>query len=88
MMSRLRELSLLDQVVIALSLLAFGFLLIDPFMLERAKALPPEVRKFFAAITNIGRSNWMLIPTGRGGRARARAHAAACELPELRRATA
>jgi membrane-associated phospholipid phosphatase len=61
---RLRDLSLLDQVVIAVSLLAFGFLLVDPFMLERARELPPEVKKFFATITNIGRSNWMLIPTG------------------------
>ena len=64
MMSRLRELSLLDQLVIAVSLLAFGFLLVDPFMLEQASALPPEVRKFFATVTNVGRSNWMLIPTG------------------------
>src|SRR4029078_10882319 len=40
------------------------FLLVDPFMLEQASALPPEVRKFFATVTNIGRSNWMLIPTG------------------------
>ena len=54
-------------------LLFIGFLLIDPFMLERAKALPPEARNVFQTITNVGRSNWMLIPTGRGGRARARA---------------
>jgi membrane-associated phospholipid phosphatase len=64
MNSRLRDLSLLDQVVIAVSLLAFGFLLLDPFMLERASALPPDVKKVFRTITNIGRSNWMLIPTG------------------------
>ncbi|MGZ5917909.1 MAG: phosphatase PAP2 family protein [Methyloceanibacter sp.] len=61
---RLKDLSPLDQVVIAVSLLAFSLLLVDPFMLERARALPPEVKKFFATITNIGRSNWMLIPTG------------------------
>ncbi len=64
MTSRLKDMSLLDQVVIAGSLLAFGLLLVDPFMLERASELPPEVKKFFATITNIGRSNWMLIPTG------------------------
>jgi len=61
---RLKDLSLLDQVVIAVSLIAFSLLLVDPFMLERASALPPEVKQFFRAITNIGRSNWMLIPTG------------------------
>jgi membrane-associated phospholipid phosphatase len=60
----LQDLSLLDQVVIAASLIAFGFLLIDPFVLEQARALPPDVKKFFSNITNIGRSNWMLIPTG------------------------
>jgi membrane-associated phospholipid phosphatase len=61
---RLKDLTLLEQVVLALSLVFVGFLLIDPFMLERARALTPETRKFFRAITNIGRSNWMLIPTG------------------------
>ncbi len=61
---RFKDLSLPDQLVIAGSLLAFSMLVMDPFMLERAEALPPPVKAFFAAITNIGRSNWMLIPTG------------------------
>jgi hypothetical protein len=39
-------------------------LIVDPFMLERAKALPQGVRKFFHTVTDIGKSNWMLIPTG------------------------
>jgi membrane-associated phospholipid phosphatase len=64
MMLRLKDLTLFEQVVLALSLVFLGFLLIDPFMLERARTLPPETRKFFRTITNIGRSNWMLIPTG------------------------
>ena len=33
-------------------------------MLERSKVLMPEARRFLRAITDIGRSNWMLIPTG------------------------
>jgi membrane-associated phospholipid phosphatase len=61
---RLKDLSLFDQLLVAASLIAFGFLLIDPFVFEQARALPPDVKKFFANITNIGRSNWMLIPTG------------------------
>jgi membrane-associated phospholipid phosphatase len=61
---RLKDLNLLDQVVLALSFVLAGLLLVDPFMLERARALPPEVRDVFKRITNIGRSNWMLIPTG------------------------
>ena len=63
-MLRLKDLTLFEQVVLALSLVFLGFLLIDPFRLERARTLPPETRKFFLTITNIGRSNWMLIPTG------------------------
>lgn len=56
------SLKLWEQVAIALSVLAIGFLLIDPFMLERAQAMSPAARDFFRAITDIGRSNWMLIP--------------------------
>ena len=33
-------------------------------MFEQARALDPGVRKFFRTITDIGKSNWMLIPTG------------------------
>jgi membrane-associated phospholipid phosphatase len=61
---RLKDFSIFDQVLIALSLVLVGFLLIDPFMVERANALQPGARKVFRAITDIGRSNWMLIPTG------------------------
>lgn len=61
---RLKDLTLFEQVVLALSLVLLGFLLIDPFMLERSRALPSETRKIFKAITDIGKSNWMLIPTG------------------------
>lgn len=63
-MLRLKDLTLVEQIVLALSLVFLGFLLIDPFMLERARALTPETKKFFRTITDIGRSNWMLIPTG------------------------
>ena len=61
---RLKDFTILEQVVLALSLIFLSLLLIDPFMLERSKALPPEARKFFRTVTDIGRSNWMLIPTG------------------------
>jgi membrane-associated phospholipid phosphatase len=61
---RLRELPIHDQVVIALSLVLAGFLLIDPLMVGWAHALQPQMRKLFEAITDVGKSNWMLIPTG------------------------
>ena len=61
---RLKDLTLVEQVVLALSFILVGLLLIDPFMLERSRALTPEAQKVFKAITDVGRSNWMLIPTG------------------------
>jgi undecaprenyl-diphosphatase len=61
---RLKDLTIFEQVVLALSLIAVSILLIDPFVFERYRALPPEVRGFFRSITDIGKSNWMLIPTG------------------------
>jgi undecaprenyl-diphosphatase len=61
---RLKDLTLLEQVALAVSLVFVGFLVIDPLMLERANALMPEARKFFRTVTDIGKSNWMLIPTG------------------------
>ncbi|MGB3022693.1 MAG: hypothetical protein WBB50_11295, partial [Methyloceanibacter sp.] len=61
---RLQDLSIVEQLALALSLVAIGVLLIDPFLLERSQALAPGVRNAFRAITNIGRSNWMLIPAG------------------------
>jgi membrane-associated phospholipid phosphatase len=61
---RLKDLTILEQVVLALSLLAISILLVDPFVYERYRALPAEARSFFKQITDIGRSNWMLIPAG------------------------
>lgn len=61
---RLKDLTLFEQIVLALSLIFLSMIIVDPFMLERASALPKGVRNFFKAITDIGKSNWMLIPTG------------------------
>jgi undecaprenyl-diphosphatase len=61
---RLHDLSLVEQVALALTLILAGVFLLDPFFLERAKALAPAAREFLRDITNIGRSNWMLIPAG------------------------
>jgi len=61
---RLQDLTLVEQVVLALSFVLIGVLLIDPFLLERSRVLAPGARRAFQAITDIGRSNWMLIPAG------------------------
>ncbi|MGH6865538.1 MAG: phosphatase PAP2 family protein [Methyloceanibacter sp.] len=64
MLLHLKDLTVLDRLVLALSFVLLGLLLIDPFMLERARALSPTVSRFFKTITDIGKSNWMLVPTG------------------------
>jgi undecaprenyl-diphosphatase len=61
---RLKDLTLFEQVVLALSLIFLSMIVVDPLVLERASALPKGTRDFFKAITDIGKSNWMLIPTG------------------------
>jgi undecaprenyl-diphosphatase len=61
---RLQDLNLFEQVVLAVSFVLFGAYVLDPFFLERSKALAPEARNFLRSITDIGRSNWMLIPAG------------------------
>jgi membrane-associated phospholipid phosphatase len=61
---RLQDLSLFEQIVLAVSFILFGVYVLDPFFLERSKALAPEARRFLQAITDIGKSNWMLIPAG------------------------
>src|SRR5262249_56396080 len=61
---RLADLTVLEQVVLTVSFILFGVYVLDPFFLERSKALAPEARNFLRGITDIGRSNWMLIPAG------------------------
>lgn len=61
---RLADLTLLEQVVLAVSFVLFGVYVLDPFFLERSKALAPEARNVLRSVTDIGRSNWMLIPAG------------------------
>jgi undecaprenyl-diphosphatase len=64
MMRRLQDLTIVEQLVLAGSFVLFAVYVLDPFFLERAKALAPEARRTLRAVTNIGRSNWMLITTG------------------------
>ena len=61
---RLQDLNLFEQVLLAVSLILLGVYVLDPFFLERSKALAPEARGFLRSITDIGRANWMLVPAG------------------------
>jgi undecaprenyl-diphosphatase len=64
MMRRLRDLTIAEQAVLAVSFILFAVYVLDPFFLERAKALAPEARRTLRAVTDIGRSHWMLITSG------------------------
>lgn len=53
-----------EQAMLVLSAVAAGFLLVDPLVLSAVRALDPEVRGVFRAVTDIGKSGWILIPSG------------------------
>jgi undecaprenyl-diphosphatase len=64
MMRRLQDLTIAEQLVLAVSVILFAVYVLDPFFLERARALAPEARRTLRAITDVGLSNWMLITSG------------------------
>ena len=63
---RLQDLTIFEQVALAATVILFGIYVLDPFFLERANALAPEARNLLRRITDVGRSNWMLIAAGSG----------------------
>ena len=46
------------------SLLVLGFLLVDPLILQVVRSFDTETRAFFKQFTDLGKSAWILIPTG------------------------
>jgi undecaprenyl-diphosphatase len=63
-MTRWNSLKLLDKAVIAISLLLACFLLLDPLVLQISRNLYPETHNFFAMITELGKSELILVPSG------------------------
>ncbi len=61
---RWRQLSAWEQAAIAASAIMVCWLLLDSWMLERVQALDPEARRFFRAVTDLGRPRWALIGAG------------------------
>ena len=62
--ARLAGLGPFETALVALSVIAGSFLLIDPLILGVVRDLDPAVRQFFRRITDLGKSSWMLLPTG------------------------
>jgi undecaprenyl-diphosphatase len=53
-----------EKAVLALSVLICAFLIIDPLVYSAVREFNPETRRFFRALTNIGKSGWILIFSG------------------------
>lgn len=54
----------LELVVIAASVAVGAFLIIDPIVLGATRSVDPGTYSVFRAFTHLGRSNWILIPSG------------------------
>ena len=61
---KISGLAVYEKVMLALSVLAFSFLIIDPLVLSVAREIDPEARRFFQLLTIVGKSNWILITSG------------------------
>ena len=64
MTSRISHLSPLEWCALAASALIGSFLLIDPLVYGVVRDLDPDIKDVFQRITHLGRSSWVLIPTG------------------------
>ncbi|MBK5951361.1 hypothetical protein CH339_10020 [Rhodobium orientis] len=53
-----------DFLGIALLLVGFAAVFLDPFSVEFRRTLTPEIARTFRSITDLGKSDWILIPTG------------------------
>ena len=63
---RFMALSAIERAVIVVSVVSATFLVVDPLVLDATRGFHPGVRMFFKILTELGRSNWILIPAGLG----------------------
>lgn len=61
---RFAALGAVEKTAILLSLIAACFLVIDPLVLQAVQRLDPDVREGFRDLTDLGKSSWILLPTG------------------------
>ncbi|MDA7949519.1 MAG: phosphatase PAP2 family protein [Hyphomicrobiaceae bacterium] len=58
------KLSIYEKAAIFGSFTLAAFLIVDPLVLGVARGIHPNVRGFLKSLTELGRSNWILIPSG------------------------
>lgn len=54
------------KAAIVASVALAGFLIIDPIVLDTVRGFDPGTYRLFRSLTHVGRSNWILIPSGVG----------------------
>jgi undecaprenyl-diphosphatase len=63
---RLSGLAAHEKAAVAVTVLFALFLIVDPLVLGAVRSFDPGMRGFFRALTDLGRSNWILIPSSAG----------------------
>ncbi len=58
------KLTVYEKGAIVGSLILAAFLVVDPLVLSATRSIHPDVRSVLKALTDLGRSNWILIPSG------------------------
>lgn len=58
------EASLVEKAAIGVSILLAAFIIVDPLTVNLPDGLAPSLRQFFRHITDIGKSGWILFPSG------------------------
>lgn len=53
-----------EWAVVVVSLVFAAFLLVDPIVLQTVRLYDDGTRSFFRSFTDLGKSGWILIPTG------------------------
>jgi membrane-associated phospholipid phosphatase len=61
---RISRLAAYEKAFVVLSVLTCSFLLIDPLVHGVVRDFTPETRNFFRSLTNLGKSNWILVLSG------------------------
>ncbi len=64
MMGTWRRLTGLERTAAGLSVLTLAFLIVDPLALQAVRSFDEETRALFRSFTDLGKSNWILIPLG------------------------
>ena len=63
---RISGLAAYEKVVIAVSVILVAFLIVDPLVLTAVRGFDIGLKRSFQPLTGLGRSNWILIPSGLG----------------------